>query len=160
VTTNGNEQIEMDNKKAISKLVLAELCEGLVPLAYAICFAIAYYGPNAELFGNVRNGSWQYKEVEDVSQTFLVMLWLFTIDLISLALNAFIIWTNCNVNLFNEICNFMQKYWFVVAWKLSSNAYGYFLNNDINVGSDITLKFDWIATDEDYNIISNITHFD
>ena len=159
VTTNGNEQIEMEMKKAISKLLLAELCEGLVPLAYAICFAIAYYGPNAELIGNVKNGSWQYKEVKDVSQTFLVMLLLFTIDLISLALNSFIIWTNCNVNLFNELCHLLQKYWFVLAWKLTNSAYGYFLVNDVNMGSDFTQKFEWITNDKDYNITSNMTPF-
>ena len=50
------------------KLVLAEIVEGLVPLAYAIGFAMAYYGPNGHLVGNVLTDMWAYEKVEDVGK--------------------------------------------------------------------------------------------
>ena len=68
------------------KLVLAELCEGLTPLAYAISFSMAYYGPNAELLGNIKSDYWHYEAVQDVSWTFLVLLGYFQLTLSSLHL--------------------------------------------------------------------------
>ena len=34
---------EAEKRKAVLTLSLAEFCEGLIPLSYALCFAIAYY---------------------------------------------------------------------------------------------------------------------
>ena len=45
-------------ENAVLKLLLAELVEGLVPLAYAIGFTMAYFGPNGELTGNVLCDIW------------------------------------------------------------------------------------------------------
>ena len=149
----------MEKKKAITKLVLAELFEGLVPLAFAICFAIAYYGPNAKLLGNVQNGYWQYKAVDDVSRTFLVMSGMFTMDLLSLFLNAIILWLSCKLNIFKEICSVLQKYWYIMALKLTNNAYLYFASNDVNLAMDLTLKFRWITNDKNFNSTSNSTSY-
>ena len=50
-------------KKSVQILVLAESLEIIIPLAYLLCFVIAYYGPNAEILGNIKNGYWQYQEI-------------------------------------------------------------------------------------------------
>ena len=147
VMSNGQEMLKMDKKKAISKLLLAESCEGLTPLVYAICFAMAYYGPNAELIGNVKNGCWQYNAVEDVSRTFLLMLWLFTVDSICLLLNSSIVWKACNINLLNKFCSMMAKYWYIMALKLAHLAIFFFFPKDINLGLDLTYEFNWIKND-------------
>ena len=75
-----NDQARMDKQKTVLKLLLAELTEGLIPLAYAIGFSMAYYGPNGQLIGNVRNGYWQYQIECDASWTLLVMFGLFSLD--------------------------------------------------------------------------------
>ena len=49
-------------KKSVQILVLAESLEIVIPLAYLVCFVIAYYGPNADILGNIKNGYWQYQE--------------------------------------------------------------------------------------------------
>ena len=144
VVFHGYEENKAEKKKVILKLVLAELCEGLIPLAYAICFAMAYYGPNANLIGNVRNDYWQYKAVDDPGWTFVLMFGMFSVDLVSLFLNASIIWITCNVNLFKEICIVLQKYWFIMALKMTHNTYYCFLSNDVNLAMDWTLNFDWL----------------
>ena len=50
-------------KKSVQILVLAESLEIIIPLAYLLCFVIAYYGPNADILGNIKNGYWQYQEI-------------------------------------------------------------------------------------------------
>ena len=146
-----------ETRKAILKLLLAELCEGLVPMAYAICFAMAYYGPNAELLGNVRNGYWQNKIVEDVSWTFQVMFWLFLMDIVCLAMNSIFLWMFCKVNFFEEFNSVMDKYWFILAVKLVNELYLHFYPADVNFGMDITGKFDWIESNKNFSSISNST---
>ena len=47
----------------IDSLALKELFEVLIPSVYSITFIIAFYGPNAEVIGNVKNDYWQYKKV-------------------------------------------------------------------------------------------------
>ena len=76
VTVLEDQQARMEKQKAVLKLLLAELSEGLIPLAYACGFAMAYFGPNGLLLGNVENGYWQFKAVEDKSWTFTVMFGL------------------------------------------------------------------------------------
>ena len=157
VTSYGDESVKREKRKTIMKLVLAELCEGLVPLTYAICFAMAYYGPNAELIGNVRNGYWQYKIVDDASSTFLVMLGLFTMDLVCLSLNAYIIKIYGDVNIFKEVCIVLEKYWYIMALELANAPYHHFLLNDINGAMDLTLKFDWIINGQNNQTNPNST---
>ena len=49
-------------KKSVQILVLSECLEIVIPLAYLLCFVIAYHGPNADILGNIKNGYWQYQE--------------------------------------------------------------------------------------------------
>ena len=48
--------------KSVQILVLAESLEIVIPLAYLLCFVIAFYGPNADILGNIKNSYWQYQE--------------------------------------------------------------------------------------------------
>ena len=150
VTVLEAEQDRIDKRKAILKLLLAELSEGMVPLGYAIGFAMAFYGPNGNLIGNVRNEYWQYTAVDDASWTFLVMAGLFALDLICLLLNSTIVWIFSQVNLFEEFCNAMKKYWHIMALKMIGNIYKHFLYLDVNNGYDRTLNFDWITSNRTF----------
>ena len=48
-------------KKSVQMLVLSESLEIVIPLSYLLCFVAAYYGPNADILGNIKNGYWQYQ---------------------------------------------------------------------------------------------------
>ena len=52
-------------KKSVQILVLSESLEIVIPLAYLLCFVIAYYGPNADILGNIKNDYWQYQDTAD-----------------------------------------------------------------------------------------------
>ena len=144
----GNETINSEKRKAVVDLVLTELCEGLIHLAYIIGFVMAYYGPNAKLIGNVGNGYWHYQAVDDVSHTFRVMFGLFAMDLICLLLNSIIVWTKCHINIFQEFCYVLQKYWPVLVLKLTYIMYYYFLLNDVNNAFDRTYEYSWLTNNK------------
>ena len=143
VVIGDQETLQEEKSKEILKLVLAEMCEGLVPLVYAICFAMSYYGPNANFIGNVGIEIWGYKAVDDATRTFLISFGMFALDLFSLLINTMIIWVNCKVNLFQEFCIVLHEYWYIVSLELILGAYLYFLSKDINLAYDWTFEFCW-----------------
>ena len=157
VTVDENDLHKKEKWNAVLDLVLAELCEGLAPLAYALSFAMAFYGPNAELLGNVKSEYWQYTAVEDVSWTFMVMLGLFLVDIVTLALNSSILWIFSRVNLFEEFGSVLKKYWFILAVKLVYDVYLHFYVHDINFGNDATRQYDWITDVKNVSATSNTT---
>ena len=151
VDVHENEKLLENRRRASTKLVLAEMCEGLIPLAYALSFAMSYYGPNAKLIGNVGADIWQYKANEDVFKTFMVLSGLFILDLISLLLNATFIWNCAQFNMFPEFSNILQKHWYIIAVLLADTNYIMFFSNDINHALDMTFQFCWTLGEERFN---------
>ena len=150
---------EAEKRKATLALSLAEVCEGLVPLSYALCFAMAYYGPNAKLIGNVGNDLWAYKAISDISWTYLVLFGLLLIDFLSLLLNAIIIWIYANVKLMEECSSALQKYWQIIAVMLASTLSSYFFSNDVNLGFDWTFNFCWTVEEMNYKYNSSLESY-
>ena len=136
---------------------LAESCEGLVPLAYVVWFAMAYYGPNVELLGYGKHNFWPVKVVEDVSWTFQVMIGLFLMDLVRLSLSSSMLWIFCKVNLFKEFCLALRKYWYILAVKMTNDVYLHFFNKDVNIASNISGKFVWIRNEVNVTLNANST---
>ena len=99
----------------IEGLVLTERIETLVPLTYMICFAIAYYGPNAEILGNVKLDLWQFKPVLDFGNYMKNVFTLFVVDFMSLLINGVILWTTCNINIFKILKNIQSEFWLIMA---------------------------------------------
>ena len=157
VLNGDQETLQVEKNKEILKLVLAEMCEGLVPLVYAICFAMSYYGPNANFIGNVGIEVWGYKAVDDATRTFLLSFGMFALDLFSLLINTMIIWVNCKVNLFQEFCIVLHEYWYIVSLELILGAYLYFLSKDINLAYDWTFEFCWTMNNNKPSLNCNST---
>ena len=151
IDVHENENLQMEKRRASMKLVLAELCEGLTPLAYAFSFAMSYFGPNARLMGNVGSGIWHYKAVDDVVRTFMVLIGMFIIDMISLILIATFIWIRANFNIFQEFYRALQNHWYILVILLSNTNYFYFFSNDINNALDMTFQFCWTLKEQKYN---------
>ena len=99
----------------IEGLVLTERIETLVPLTYMICFAIAYYGPNAEILGNIKLDLWQYKPVLDFGNYMKNVFILFVVDFMSLVINGIILQTTCNINIFKILKNIQREFWLIMA---------------------------------------------
>ena len=84
----------------VEELVITERIETLVPLTYIMCFAIAYYGPNAEILGSVKLDLWHYKPILDFGNYMQNLFMLFSVDFMSLIMNGIILQTTCNINIF------------------------------------------------------------
>ena len=154
---NKNKELKTDKKKTIMKLVLAEMCEGMVPLCYAIGYCMIYYGPNSGIFGNVGISIWGYKKVEDVQWLFIILFLLFSIDTLSVAVNAYCLRIFCGFNIVQEFARVLKQYWFILFVQLTQNVWGSFAMNDINLGMDTTLRFQWITDEGRRMLVNNST---
>ena len=61
--------------------IINESVEFMMPMAYCACYMMAYFGPNAELMGNVKNDSWHFIAVDNIDETLFWNTIMFAIDL-------------------------------------------------------------------------------
>ena len=106
---NEHEQRRRNEKRTILKLVLAEMCEGLVPLAYAIGFSMVHYGPNSEILEGSIGGN---TKDQDEGKIYGVMFLLFVIDMVSCLANAYQLWKLGKINITHEFCSILERYWY------------------------------------------------
>ena len=102
-------------QEMIAELTLTERIETLVPLTYMICYAIAYYGPNAEILGSVKLDLWQFKPILDFDKYMTSLFMLFSVDFFSLIMNGIILWTTCNINMFKVFQKIQSDFWLIMA---------------------------------------------
>ena len=152
VQIDGIESEQSTRNMNITKLILAELTEGLTPIIYATGMVMAYYGPNAHILSNVGNSYWSV-EIEDISALLTTMAFLFAIDILSVVANGICLWKAVNVNILSESCRIFRKYWFLIAVPLGMSMALYFASIDINFGMDGTFSFQWITREGWINLI-------
>ena len=140
-----------------AKLVIAELIEGIVPIVYDICIAIAYYGPNSRILGNVGCSYWSYQKIEDISVLYGTMLVLFSFDILSVLINYVCLRKIANMNMIQNFYQVLQKYWLYMAVKLGFYVAAFFPSLDINFGSDGTGEFKWITHQGWLELVNNST---
>ena len=142
VNDERNDNESKDQNILIAKLVIVELIEGFTPIIHGVCIAMAFYGPNAHLFANVRNNYWG-KELKDISRVFMTMSILFAVDTFSVVINAALLWKVANINMPQEFCRVLNKHWFLIAFPLGQSMAFYFATTDINLGIDGTHSYVW-----------------
>ena len=126
------------------KLILTELIEGFTPIIYGTCMTMAYYGPNAHILANVGNTYWS-KKIEDIYSVLGTMAILFGFDTLNVLINSVCLWKVVRVNMTQEFCRVLRRYWYFQAIALGLNMTGYFASTDINLGVDGTQSFKWIS---------------
>ena len=83
----------------LQDLVISEMIEFVVPLAYLTSFIGAYFGPNSIVIGNIGSSLWQYSAVENVGHVVQYVTAFFVIDLTSLILSSFLLWKFSKIDL-------------------------------------------------------------
>ena len=106
-------QSDTNEKQGIRNQVLTEL----IPLAFMGAFCIAYYGPNANILGNVGCEIWQYKKIEDFRAFIMPVAEMALIDTGSVILAGISLWWFCRINLWTEYCKTIKKYWVTLAFR-------------------------------------------
>ena len=91
---------EVDEQiSSLTHLATYELAEFHAPLSFILMFIVAYYGPNSALFGNILNGYWHFRPIENIGETIQNMFTFFLADFASSVLSSFMLWTFCRINL-------------------------------------------------------------
>lgn len=104
----------------VSKLILIELLEVLVPVSYVITVLIAYYGPNAEILGNIRNDYWQYESIDNIWETVAVVLIMFIFDGLSAVISGFMLWRACSIDILRKTTKLIKELWPVIAVNIAN----------------------------------------
>ena len=106
-----NQENTMEKIDLMLDLVISELTETLAPLTYLGCLLMAYYGPNAETIGNVRNSWFHFSAIEDLSYTIEIVAAFFFFDLVNLAISGGLIWKFCHINLLQVFAAIQNEFW-------------------------------------------------
>ena len=117
-----NELLNVRNKtksEMIGELILNETVEFVVPMLFMITFAIAFYGPNATIIGNVRNDYWQYQKVDDIKQYLTGAFKMTLIDALSGVMSLILLRVFCNLNGLNLYINVFRKYGLLLAFNIT-----------------------------------------
>ena len=73
---------------------------------------MTYYGPNAELFGNIKLAIWHYQNpITDIEAFISNVSLLFIVDIISLIINGILLWYFCQINAFKVLKQIQQEFW-------------------------------------------------
>ena len=96
---------------ALTKLVLTEIIEIIVPLSYLITMLLAYYGPNAEILGNIQFGCWQFQKIEDIGKVAVAVMIMFLIDSSSALIGFFWLWKSCSMNALDKTYKVIRERW-------------------------------------------------
>ena len=99
----------------LEDLVLSERVEIVTPLNYILVFLMAYYGPNAEILGNVKLSLWHFRAVTDLEQYLGNIILLFVVDFSSAIICGIILWTMCKINMFKTLQSIQKDLWHYMA---------------------------------------------
>ena len=99
----------------VEGLVLTERVETVIPLLFITTVMIAFYGPNAELIGNVKLTLWQYEAVTDINELLKNIFIFFIIDFSSAIVNGFLLWTTCRINCFKILKQMQKEFWHILG---------------------------------------------
>ena len=85
-------------------------------LTYMIIVIMAYYGPNAELLGNIKLSIWQFqKPISDIQAYLFNVSLLLIVDIFSFAINGAILWQFCQINVVKILKKLQHELWMVFA---------------------------------------------
>ena len=85
------------------KLVLSER-KSVNTLTYLICIVMAYYGPNAEILGNIKLSIWQFdRPIADIEAYISKVSILLGVDLLSLVVSGIILQMICGINVLKTL---------------------------------------------------------
>lgn len=99
----------------VMELVLGER-QSINHLSYLLLIIMAFFGPNAELLGNIKLQIWQFQQpILDIDAYILRVSLLMLVDLLSLAINGIMIWRICRVNIFRVFKKLQKSFWYLFA---------------------------------------------
>ena len=97
------------------KLVLSER-KSINTLTYLLLVIMAYFGPNAEILGNIKAKIWQFERpISDIEAYITKVCILLAVDLSSLLVNGLLLWHFCKINVLMLLKKLQQEMWVLFA---------------------------------------------
>ena len=106
---------EKKKVKAVLSLIMNEAVEFTMPIGYIIVMLMAYYGPNAEIIGNIRNGEWQYSAIESLDVTVFWISMMFLVDFASALICSLILQIFCKMNIWKMYLHTLKQVGYLLA---------------------------------------------
>ena len=100
-------------------LALDEFLTILIPGIYCLSFSAAYYGPNADIIGNVKNDYWRFTKVDDLGRKLNLIFIFFVIDAIRGTLFGLVLWILYRLNLYAAYCYTIHRYGMYILFRSS-----------------------------------------
>ena len=145
-------------------MVLSGSLEIILPVAYMLCFLAAYYGPNADVLGNIKNGFWHFKALDDHWPTTKGLLLLTAFQFISFVCAGIFLFCSVNLNLFYVFLHIMKEYGLILSIHQAFLLEHLFCLITISCAFDFTFQFEWVLDPDNWQnidvttIMSNMTN--
>ena len=99
----------------VTVLILSER-ETINTLTYLLVVIMAFFGPNAEIMGNIKLSIWQFQQpILDITSYATNVIVLLGVELFSLVINGILLWKTCGINILGSLRVLQQKYWLLFA---------------------------------------------
>ena len=117
-----NKLWKAEKQSAIISLITVEVIEVLIPFAYAMAYATAYYGPNAEMMTGVKSTYFDQMPVTDIQSVLSFLFMMCGIDALGAMFIAILLGLFCKINFVKEYCKIMKKNWITLAIYMSADV--------------------------------------
>ena len=111
----GDEASKKKKMHALITLIANETTEFILPISYVSVLLLSYYGPNAEIMGNIKNSSWQYAAIENIDDTIFWLGVMFLVDSASTVISFLLLWVFCKVNIIKMYSHILQHMGYLLA---------------------------------------------
>ena len=98
-----------DQINALQNLVVYELVE-FQALSFIFVIAVAFYGPNSSILGNISNNYWAFEAIENINKTLGKMGALFLVDFSSTLICSIMLWFCCRINLWKAVVALQKEF--------------------------------------------------
>ena len=109
----GNNQLLQ--KEVVTELVLNETIEIIVPLAFIVSYATAFYGPNYDKLGSVGCDYWTFKKVDDIKSFLTPVVFMEIVDFGTAVISGILLYRLCHINILKEYFSTIKRYWVTLA---------------------------------------------
>ena len=107
---SNDEEDDQKQTDAIQCLALKEIIEILVPAAFCITYAMAYYGPNSAIMGGIGNEYWCKHKISDIEDTLSRLGIAFLIDILRGIFIGRVLWRFCKINIVKVYGQVMKRF--------------------------------------------------
>ena len=121
VSTSGTRKEDKDGLK-IDALTLCgiEMIEFMTPIAYALTFAMAFYGANADLIGGVKFSNWHHTEVKDIGAFLADSGMMFIVDFACAIASGILLWKIASLSMLEEGYKLLRMYWPLISTRMAT----------------------------------------